>query len=359
MLTKKSFLPAVSRILLISLIACLIPYHGAHAQIKDVSQEHWAYQSVKLLVDKGYLGLYGDGTFQGTKAVDRYTLAVVIARILNEIEAGRIGTTPEDVELLRKLSGEFREELVIIASESEMLKKSISEHDKAQQVIKEDIAKLTFTQREMKAEVDKIISDITKDVKKLDGRITQVDNTLSGKIADTEERTSKTEAGLMELGTQVNAHEVKFAQIEEDLSATVLRLTSLEPQVSGLQEDVDDISDTLKGQGAEIAASKESFSQLEGRIFELEGKTEAEGRDFTDELNSIRGKTLSMEDALRNERSARVSTYTSLESGLTSLSTDLAAHKAQTAKDITSLRKENGLLKVLLGLVAVLGIVIK
>ena len=356
MLTKKSLLSSVSCIILISLITCLIPYHVAHAQIKDVPKEHWAYQSVKLLVDKGYLGLYGDGTFQGTKAVDRYTLAVVIARILNEIESGRIGSTPEDVELLRKLSGEFREELVVIASESEMFNKTLSEHGKAQQVIKEDIAKLTFTQREMKTEVDKIISEIAKDVKNLDERI---DNEISVRIADTEERTTKTEDNLAQLGTQVDTHETKFAQIEEDLSATVLRLTSLEPQVSDLREDVDGISITLEEQEAEIAKSRESIARLEGQVLELGGKTEAQDRDFTDELNSIRGKTLNLEEALRNERSARVSTYTSLESGLTSLSTDFAAYKAQTSKDLTGLRKENGLLKVLLGLVAVLRIVIK
>ncbi len=76
-------------------------------------------------------------------------------------------------------------------------------------------------------------------------------------------------------------------------------------------------------------------------------------------MNALRGKTLNLEDALRNERSARVSTYTSLESGLTTLSSDLAAFKGQTSKDLDGLRKENGFLKVLLGLVAVLGIVIK
>ncbi|NLA07167.1 MAG: hypothetical protein GX872_05995 [Firmicutes bacterium] len=359
MLTGKSRLHTISCIVLVSLAVCLIPCYSAGAEIKDVPKEHWAYQSVKLLVDKGYLGLYGDGTFQGTKAVDRYTLAVVVARILNEIGSGRVGATPEDVELLRKLSGEFREELVLIASDLEMFKKTMDEYDKAHQVTKEDIAKLTFTQREMKAEVDSIISGIMKDTEMLEGRITQVENKLTEKIDESHESVMKTESCLKELETQVNTHETKVAQLEEDLSATVLRLTSLEPQVASIRKDVDALSFTVSEQAAEIASSKEAVSRLEADVLELASKTEVKDEALTDDVNALRGKTLSLEEGLRNERNARVSTYTSLESGLTSLSSDLAAYKAQTSKDLDGLRKENGLLKVLLGLVAVLGIVIK
>jgi chromosome segregation ATPase len=359
MLIRKSHLRKISCVVLVSVIACLMPYHGASAEIKDVPTEHWAYQSVKLLVDKGYLGLYGDGTFQGTKAVDRYTLAMVVARLLNEIGTGRVGATPEDVELLRNLSGEFREELVLIASELQVFEKTMDEHDKARQVAQEDIAKLNFTQREMKAEVDKIISEIMKDQEKLDERITQVEGRLAQRISDTHELASTTDSSLRELATQVSTHETKFAQLEEDLSATVLRLSSLEPQVATMRKDLDSVSLAVSENTADIAVSKQAISELESRVLQLTSKTQEEGTSFTDELNALRGKTLSLEDALRSERSTRVSTYTSLESGLTTLSSDLAAFKGQTAKDLDGLRKENGLLKVLLGLVAVLGIVIK
>jgi len=51
----------------------------------DVPSSHWAYKAVKLLIDKGYLQLYQDQTFQGDKPVDRYTMAIIVAKILNEI----------------------------------------------------------------------------------------------------------------------------------------------------------------------------------------------------------------------------------------------------------------------------------
>ena len=51
---------------------------SAGEQISDVPESHWAYQGVKNGT-RGYLAVYEDGTFQGQKPVDRYTLASVVA----------------------------------------------------------------------------------------------------------------------------------------------------------------------------------------------------------------------------------------------------------------------------------------
>ena len=59
----------------------------AETTIKDVPVDHWAYHAVNTVVSKGYLTVFEDGTFQGTRAVDRYSLASVIARLLEDIEA--------------------------------------------------------------------------------------------------------------------------------------------------------------------------------------------------------------------------------------------------------------------------------
>ncbi|NLS45590.1 MAG: hypothetical protein GX969_07640 [Firmicutes bacterium] len=359
MLIGKLRLAAISCVVLVSLIAGLVPCYGAGVNVKDVPKEHWAYQSVKLLVDKGYLGLYGDGTFQGTKPVDRYTLAVVIARVLSEIDSGRIGATPEDIELLRRLSGEFREELVLIGTELDIFKKTIDEHDKARQVTKEDIARLTFTQREMKAEADKIISEIIGDVERLSLRVTQMENELTQSIADTHELAYELGSDLELLKIEANAHEEKLGQIRENLGAATLKLTSLESDVVGMEKDIADISLVVREQADEIISSRNAIDQLGEEVSGLSSKFEIRDENLTQDLDDVRKKTLSLEDALKSERDARVSTYTSLESGLTDLSSDFAIHKAQTSRELDGLRKENGLLKVLLGLVAVLGIVIK
>lgn len=394
-------------VVLLSVALVAVPSAGMAAEIKDVPKDHWAYQAVKALVDKGYLAVYGDGTFQGGKPVDRYTLAVVIAKILREIETGKVGATPEDVELLRKLSGEFREELVQIANELGIFKKSLDEQSRTQAVMREDLARLTFTQRQMRSEVEKMIADITasteKSIAAADQRARQAEDRLSARIDENEQHIGRladdvargfdnTQASLKDLADRMDAsdkglagrldaHDTKLAQLDEDLSAAILRLSTLEPQVALVTEglvtakrdlgksietlrlDLGKSIDTLRldlgaARGDILALRKDLgalASTLDARVAELGARDAKLEKD----LGALAGKTLSLEESLATERAARISTDTSLQTALTDLASDLAAHKAQTAKDVDSLRKENGLLKVLLAAVAILGLVVK
>ncbi|NLG80740.1 MAG: hypothetical protein GX492_13110 [Firmicutes bacterium] len=383
-------------VVLLSVALVAVPSAGMAAEIKDVPKDHWAYQAVKTLVDKGYLAVYGDGTFQGGKPVDRYTLAVVIAKILREIETGKVGATPEDVELLRKLSGEFREELVQIANELGIFKKSLDEQSRAQAVIREDLARLSFTQQQMRSEVEKMIADITasteKSVAAADQRARQAEDRLSARIDENEQHIGRladdvargfdnTQASLKDLADRMDAsdkglagrldaHDTKLAQLDEDLSAAILRLSTLEPQVAlvteglvaakrDLGKSIDALRLDLGAARGDILALRKDLgalaSTLDARVAEL-GARDAK---LENDLGTLAGKTLSLEETLAAERAARISTDTSLQMALTDLASDLAAHKAQTAKDVDSLRKENGLLKVLLAAVAILGLVVK
>ena len=71
----------------------------AELQISDVPADHWAYEGVQKLVQEGYLGLYTDGTFQGQRPVDRYTLVSVVGQLLVDIEKAQLGVTQEDLAL--------------------------------------------------------------------------------------------------------------------------------------------------------------------------------------------------------------------------------------------------------------------
>ncbi len=383
-------------VVLLSVALVAVPSAGMAAEIKDVPKDHWAYQAVKALVDKGYLAVYGDGTFQGAKPVDRYTLAVVIAKILREIETGKVGATPEDVELLRKLSGEFRQELVQIANELGIFKKSLDEQSRAQAVMREDLARLTFTQRQMRSEVEKMIADITasteKSIAAADQRARQAEDRLSARIDENEQHIGRladdvargfdnTRASLKELADRMDAsdkglagrldaHDTKLAQLDEDLSAAILRLSTLEPQVAmvteGLVTAKRDLGKSIETLRLDLGAARGDIlalrkdvgalaSTLDARVAELGARDAKMEKD----IGAVAGKTLSLEESLATERAARISTDTSLQTALTDLASDLAAHKAQTAKDVDSLRKENGLLKVLLAAVAILGLVVK
>lgn len=148
---------------------------------KDVPVSHWAYKAVQQLLDKGYLELYQDQTFRGDQAVDRYTLATIVAKILKEVGSGAVVTNREDVKLLRSLTNEFREELVKVLSNNSSLAKKFDEIIRQDQVFMEDITKtnaavqnLSAEQTELQKEVQQMIADIIILKKKVDQLETEV-----------------------------------------------------------------------------------------------------------------------------------------------------------------------------------------
>jgi hypothetical protein len=64
---------------------------AAHAQaaagpFADVPQQHWAYDAVQQLAQRGIFTGYPDGTFAGKRALTRYEFAVALQRMLQEVQ---------------------------------------------------------------------------------------------------------------------------------------------------------------------------------------------------------------------------------------------------------------------------------
>ena len=67
---------------------CVAGMNAAQAQaasFPDVPANHWAYQAVQDLADKGYVKGYPDGKFLGKRALTRYEFATVIDRMAQTI----------------------------------------------------------------------------------------------------------------------------------------------------------------------------------------------------------------------------------------------------------------------------------
>ena len=157
-------------------------------KLKDVPPDHWAYKAVKTLVEKGYLETYQDGTFQGDKAVDRYTLAYVVAKMLNAVATGRTAGDKEGMGDLRKVSTEFREELVLLSREGKLLDSKIKKMEDGTLAIKEDIGELF----QFQAEALKMLEDITKKTNALEVELQKQKEEIENLKAELERQ--KTEA---------------------------------------------------------------------------------------------------------------------------------------------------------------------
>jgi len=87
----------------------------------DVPADHWAYDAVQMLEEKGLVEGYPDGLFKGDRPMTRYEMAMVVARVVAKLEQVQasipeipdlsIYATKEDMAALNRLLEEFREEL--------------------------------------------------------------------------------------------------------------------------------------------------------------------------------------------------------------------------------------------------------
>src|SRR5438270_3021574 len=62
---------------------------------EDVKPDHWAYQAVTDLHNKGIIIGYPDGHFNGQRTLTRYEFAVALKRALDKIGPGVAGTQGE------------------------------------------------------------------------------------------------------------------------------------------------------------------------------------------------------------------------------------------------------------------------
>ena len=86
----------------------------------DVPTNHWAYDAIAELAAKGLIEGYPDGTFKGDRAMTRYEMAMVVARLLARIESIQIPApqapqvTKADLDAIQRLVNEFRAELAAL-----------------------------------------------------------------------------------------------------------------------------------------------------------------------------------------------------------------------------------------------------
>lgn len=79
----------------LALAAALSPVAAAQElPFYDLPTDHWAFEAVRNLAELGVLQGYPDGRFDGTRAVTRFEVAVVAARLLQVAGGGTVPTAP-------------------------------------------------------------------------------------------------------------------------------------------------------------------------------------------------------------------------------------------------------------------------
>ncbi|MEG1502520.1 MAG: S-layer homology domain-containing protein, partial [Synergistaceae bacterium] len=90
----------------------------------DVPVGHWAYDAVSQLAARGVISRYPDGAFKGGQPATRYEVASVVARAIATIDKDK--ATVQDIEMLKKLTMEFKDELDALGVKVDKIDKRIA-----------------------------------------------------------------------------------------------------------------------------------------------------------------------------------------------------------------------------------------
>jgi len=69
----------------------------------DVPRDHWAYDDLSYLVERGIITGLPGGSYQGDQPLDRYSAAALIARAIRYLQNNPESVTPQDLDILKDL----------------------------------------------------------------------------------------------------------------------------------------------------------------------------------------------------------------------------------------------------------------
>lgn len=114
----------------LALVFCMLRPAMSAPMFPDVP-DMWAKDAVAALAAKGILEGYPDGTFKGDRAATRYEVAMIVARLLAKMEQEHATfATKADLDELRKLVNQLREELDALGVRVQNLEDNVAKLDK-------------------------------------------------------------------------------------------------------------------------------------------------------------------------------------------------------------------------------------
>ncbi|TDO78357.1 S-layer family protein [Halanaerobium saccharolyticum] len=222
-------------VFLITLLLILVFSAGALAQqFDDVPRDHWAYDSVQMLAERGYLSLYSGEDFNGEQPLTRYEMAEIIANVLKNTagDSASQKLSEEDVDVIRKLSLEFRDELVKVAERQKEFEQRLNNLEDKNQIQDEDIANINVRVSQMQEKVQKV-SDLEESVNQINNQIASIEDKL----------TTIQEEGLS--GKQLQA-------LEDNQSINRTRIEELENRIKELVAEKAAAQETKKDGSSSI-----------------------------------------------------------------------------------------------------------
>ncbi|MBP7892970.1 MAG: S-layer homology domain-containing protein [Firmicutes bacterium] len=263
-LSKRLF-TAVSIVLVVALTASVAI--AAPAVVTDVPKDHWAYEAVTLLVNKGYMGVYESGQFRGDDNVSRYLLAFVAARLLRDVESGRTTLTDDDMRVVRELSVNLREQLAVVTGRLAQLEKAAADAASDAAIAREDVARGAASTKALQDELAAKTAAIDEQLKKIKddatARASASDQKLTALWADSKQQMAAGDEAVRQEVAQQLA--VVSAKVD---SAQTSALGAVEGEAKSRRDLESRLSLSMDGLRLADEAQKAQIGQLSLRLDE-------------------------------------------------------------------------------------------
>ncbi len=267
------------------------------AQFSDVPAGHWAKEAVEALAAKGLVIGFPDGTFRGNENLTRYQAALIIYRLLQQIE-GELkakGESPtmkamssEDLEALKNAVQELAAELAALGVRVSALEDSAA--------TKEDIARLEAMIQELKAQPAPEPGMDQAALKDLAERVEAASIAADTALAQAQQLAEQLDAlaqdvegvkgDVAALSTQVESNAQAIQALNElavllnqDVLSLQDRVTALEKGLADLQgvdfkqfatkEDVAAVQEFAAALRSDLVSLSEKVSKLESQVADL------------------------------------------------------------------------------------------
>jgi archaellum component FlaC len=312
------------------------------AQFSDVPAGHWAKEAVEALAAKGIIVGFPDGTYRGNENLTRYQAALIIYRLLQQIEEelkakGTSPTmeamSPEDLEALKNAIQELAAELAALGVRVSALEDSAA--------TKDDIARLEAMIQELKAQPAPEPGMDQAALQDLMDRVEAASIAADTALAQAQQLAERLDA----LAQDVEGVKDELAALSTQVEANAQAIQALNELAVVLNQDVLSLRDQVAAleKGAvtqeDLANLKASLEGLKGRLESVEALVEGLASDLTDrvEAASIAADTaLAQAQQLAEQLEALAQAVEGVKGDLAALSTQVEAN-AQAIQTLNEL----------------------
>jgi len=244
--------------------------------LTDVPAGHWAKDAIDRLVGRGIILGYPDGTYRGTQNLTRYEAAVIIARLLDQMQTGAVPATsfnPEELTALQNAIQELAADLTALGVRvSDLEENAVSRDDFSR--LEERVEELAATSGEQEA-----IEGLTTQITEITTRVDELGGNYDTLRADVDDNATQITA-LNDLTVLLNQD---IIDIQDRVSAVetaqedFVKRAELDEYVTRVDFDniTSQLSDSIDETNTRLDETDDRVTTVEGRVTGVEGRVTA------------------------------------------------------------------------------------